>query len=37
MPLLWAQHSQEDDWVFLLIDVRNAFDEDNLKVMVWAI
>ena len=27
--ILWAQHSQEEDWGFLLIDVQNAFNEEN--------
>ena len=29
MRLLWVQHSQEEDWGFLLIDARNAFNEEN--------
>ena len=24
---MWQQHAQEEDWVFLLIDARNAFNE----------
>ena len=27
MRLLWEQHSQEEEWGFLLIDVWNAFNE----------
>ena len=29
MLLLWLQHFQEDDWEFLLIYERNAFNEEN--------
>ena len=29
MHLLWAQHSQEEDWGFLIIDAWNAFNEEN--------
>ena len=25
--LLWQKHAQEEDWGFLLIDTRNAFNE----------
>ena len=35
--LQWAQHSHEEDWGFLLIDVRNAFIEENWTAMVWAV
>ena len=35
--LQWAQHSQEEDWVFLLIDARNAFNEENRTAMLWAV
>ena len=27
MRILWEEHKTEEDWVFLLIDVRNAFNE----------
>ena len=27
--LLWEQHYQEEEWGFLLIDARNAFNEEN--------
>ena len=35
--LLWKQHAQEEDWGFLLIDVCNAFNEDNFTSMMWAV
>ena len=37
MRLVWAHHSQEEDWGFLLIDVRNAFNEKNQTVTLWAV
>ena len=36
MSLIWAQHSQEEDWGFLLIDARNDFNEENWMAMLWA-
>ena len=27
--VLWEEHKMEKDWVFILIDVRNAFNEEN--------
>ena len=35
MRLLWEQYSHEDYWWFLLIDMWNAFNEDNRTAMLW--
>ena len=37
MQHLWAQHQLEDDWGFLLIDAKNAFNEQNQTAMLWAV
>ena len=37
MRVLWEDHSQEDNWGFLLIDARNAFNEENQTSMLWAV
>ena len=37
MPLLCAQNSKEEDWGFLLIDARNAFNEENRTAMLKAV
>ena len=36
MSLLWAHYSQGEEWGFLLIDARNAFNEENRTAMLWA-
>ena len=35
MRLLWEQNSQYEDWRFILIDVRNAFNKENCTAMIW--
>ena len=37
MCILWEEHSQEEDWVFLLIDARNAFNEENRTAMLCSV
>ena len=37
VKLLWKQHAQEEDWGFLVIDVRNAFNEENRTSMLCAV
>ena len=37
MRILWEEHQTEEDWGFLHIDARNAFNEDNLTAMLWAV
>ena len=37
MRVLWEEHKTEEDWGFLLIDTRNAFNEENRTAMLWAI
>ena len=32
---LVKQHQLEEDWVFLLVDARNAFNEGNHTAMLW--
>ena len=37
MPVLWEEHSQEEEWGFILIDACNAFYEENRTSMLWSI
>ena len=37
MRLLWTYHSHDEDFVFSLIDARNAFNKDNWAAMLWAV
>jgi hypothetical protein len=32
---LWQEHSQEEEWGFLLVVARNAFNEGNRMLMLW--
>ena len=37
MQHLWGLHQHDDDWGFLLIDAKNAFNEQNQTAMLWAV
>ena len=37
IQILRHQHSQEEDWGFLLIDLRNTFNEDNRTAILWVV
>jgi hypothetical protein len=32
---IWDLHHMEEDWGFLLVDARNAFNEQYQMVMLW--
>ena len=34
---LWDVHQHDDDWGFLLVDTRNAFNEGNRTAFMWTI
>ena len=35
--VLWEEQETEEDWGFLLIEARNAFNEENWTTMLWAV
>ena len=37
MRMLWEKHYQEEELGFLLIESRNAFNEENRTAMLWAV
>ena len=37
MHVLWEEQKTKEDWGFLLIDARIAFNEENWTAMLWAI
>ena len=37
MRVLWEEHAHEEDWGFLLIDARNAFNEEKRTAMLWGV
>ena len=37
MRVLWEEHKTEEDWGFLLVDVHNAFYQENRTAMLWSV
>ena len=37
MHVLWQEDSQEEDWIFLLIDAWNKLNEENRTAILWAV
>ena len=37
MRVFWEEHKHEEDWGFILIDARNAFNEEKRTAMLWAV
>ena len=37
MRVLWEEHKKGEDWGFLLIYARNAFNEENRTAIIWAV
>jgi hypothetical protein len=37
MTHLWELHQQEEEWGFLLIDAKNASNEQNRTGMLWTV